>query len=89
MKKMKNLYDKNLNLPWLFLSLEINKRSIDLYFDNEEHLITWFYGLSYFVKANNLSTKIPLQDNIIINLNQRSINLLIFCHHTWSKSLIF
>jgi hypothetical protein len=57
-KRFKNLSEKNLRSPWLFLSLILTKRSIDFYFENEDNLITWFYGLNYFIKGNNIPANI-------------------------------
>ena len=65
-KKYKNLNEKSLSNPWLFLSLNLNKRSIDFYFENEESLITWFYGLIYFIKGNKIETKIPTISTFVL-----------------------
>lgn len=49
---------KELNQPWKFLSLVLPKRTIDFYFDDEEKLKVWFYGLNYFIKGYKLNTEI-------------------------------
>lgn len=65
-KRYKNISEKNLKSPWLFLSLMLNKRSIDLYFDTEESLVNWFYGLNYFIKGYKIPTKIISISKFII-----------------------
>ncbi len=65
-KRYKNLNEKNLNSPWLFMSLMMNKRSIDFYFDNEETLCTWYYGLWFFIKTNRLPIKSPCISQFVL-----------------------
>ncbi len=73
-KKFKNSKDKKFNSPWLFLSLDINKRSVDFYFENEDQILTWFYGLSYFIRAYNLTTKImPVYQFVMTKLKLKLI----------------
>ena len=43
--------------PWLFLSLELPKRTIDFYMESEKILKKWFYGLKYLIENNNLNIK--------------------------------
>lgn len=51
-------------LPWLFLSLHFEKRTIDLYFDNDDTINEWFLGLYYYFwrmsssNANKVTIKI-------------------------------
>lgn len=57
-KKYKNIVKTKQKQPWLFLSLILPKRSIDLYFEDEENLKCWFYGMNYFKKSYAISTEI-------------------------------
>ena len=41
-----------------FLTLMIPKRTLDFYFESEDLLNDWVYGLSTFIKRNNLRTGI-------------------------------
>lgn len=57
-KRFKNLINKELKQPWLFISFILNKRSIDLFFDSKEKLNKWFYGFKYLIEEKYLKIKI-------------------------------
>jgi len=57
-KRFKNLLNKELKEPCLFLSVILTKRSIDLFFDSQEKLNRWFYGLKYLIEEKGLNIKI-------------------------------
>jgi hypothetical protein len=44
----------------------MNKRSIDFYFENEESLCTWFYGLTYYIRTHRLETKVPSVSQFVL-----------------------
>ena len=48
------------------MSLMMSKRSVDFYFESEEALTNWFYGLSYFIKSVNLTTKLPTLSQFVL-----------------------
>ena len=52
------MLNKELKEPWLFLSIILTKRSIDLFFDSEEKLSKWFYGFKFLIEEKNLNIKI-------------------------------
>lgn len=66
--KSKNINDKlkKLNIPsvdkpykpYLFLSLILSSRSIDLFFTEERSAKNWFYGLSHFLRISDRPYKI-------------------------------
>ncbi len=57
-KRFKNVLNKELKEPWLFLSIILSKRSIDLFFDSQEKVNKWFYGLKYLIEEKKLDIKI-------------------------------
>ena len=48
------------------LSFIINNRSIDLYFNKEDDIKNWFYGLYYYYYNNNMSFKILSCTNFVL-----------------------
>jgi hypothetical protein len=44
----------------------MNKRSIDFYFDNEESLSSWYYGLWFYIKKNRLNVKAPCISQFVL-----------------------
>lgn len=57
-KRFKNLVNKELKEPWLFLSVILTKRSIDLFFQSEDQLNRWFHGLKFLIQEKKLPIKI-------------------------------
>ena len=47
-----NNLEQIMKIPGKFFSIITNKKSIDLYFEEEKDLDTWFYGLKYFYSNN-------------------------------------
>ena len=46
--------------PWLFLSLHFAKRTIDLYFDDDNTVNEWFLGLYYYMwKISERKDNVP------------------------------
>jgi len=59
------------------MSIILNKRSIDLFFESEEKLKKWFYGLRYFIIEKNLQIKIKTNFDFILSKTKlRLINEL-------------
>lgn len=75
-KKFKSIEKKELNKPWLFLSLVMDKRSIDWYMD-EDKLRKWFYGLKYYIKENNMIMFVPTTTQyLLMKYKMQMINKL-------------
>jgi len=82
--KTKNAIDKVKNLnsvkkkdPYLFLSLILKNRTIDLYFDKEKIAKKWFYGFYYYLKRSGRKYKIGSCTNyILFRLKCKMINKL-------------
>ena len=51
--------------PYLFLSLVLKNRTIDLYFDKEKSAKKWFYGFYYYLKLSERKYKIGSCTNYI------------------------
>jgi hypothetical protein len=77
-KRYKTLITNNLKDPWLFMSLVLdNNRTVDLYFNDENRLVNWFYGVHYFIKGYALSTKILTKSGFLMKkFKLRLITLL-------------
>ncbi len=59
------------------MSIILNKRSIDLFFESEDKLKKWFYGLRYFITEKNLQIKIKSNFDFILSKTKlRLINEL-------------
>ena len=82
--KTKNAFDKSKSLnslkkkePYLFLSLVLKKRTIDLFFDKEKSAKKWFYGLYHYLKLSDRKYKIGSCTNyILFRLKCKMINKL-------------
>ena len=70
-KKSRNL--PNNDQPYLYMSLLLKERTIDLSF-SEESIKKWFYGLYYHLKNENQSYKIISCTNFIINRVKSKMN---------------
>ena len=63
--------------PYLFLSLVLKNRTIDLYFDKEKIAKKWFYGFYYYLKLSERKYKIGSCTNyILFRLKCKMINKL-------------
>lgn len=61
--------------PWLFLSLHFAKRTIDLYFDNDDLINDWFLGIYYYMwKVSERSDNLPKIN--LFYLNKLKLKLL-------------
>jgi hypothetical protein len=49
------------------MSIILEKRSIDLYFESEEKLKRWFYGLRYYIIKRNPKIKIKTKFDFLIS----------------------
>ena len=82
--KTKNINSKlnNLNIqrkdePYLFLSILLRNRSIDLYFDRLESAKKWFYGFYYYLKISKRKYKISsCTSYILFRIKCKIINRL-------------
>ena len=63
----------NNDQPYLYMSLLLKERTIDLSF-SEESIKKWFYGLYYHLKNENQSYKIISCTNFIINRVKSKMN---------------
>ncbi|MCQ2815826.1 MAG: hypothetical protein MJ252_01030 [archaeon] len=60
-KKITNFY------PWLFLSLHLNNRTIDLYFDDDESVNKWFLGIYYYKRYFEKAVHSPKINHYFFN----------------------
>ena len=82
--KTKNINSKlnNFNIlkkeePYLFMSILLKSRSIDLYFDRLESAKKWFYGLYYYLKISERKYKISsCTSYILFRIKCKMINQL-------------
>ena len=75
--KIKSLNSLKKKEPYLFLSLVLKNRTIDLYFDKEKSAKKWFYGLYYYLKCTGRKYKIGSCTNyILFRLKCKMINKL-------------
>lgn len=75
--KVKNLNSVKKKEPYLFLSLILKNRTIDLYFDKEKIAKKWFYGFYYYLKRSGRKYKIGSCTNyILFRLKCKMINKL-------------
>ena len=65
-KKFEGMDKEILNCPWLFFSIITKKRSYDFYIEQNK-LIHWYYGLSYWLKQNKMTYKIVSCSYFILN----------------------
>lgn len=76
-RRYNNLISQEINKPWLFLSLLLPKRTIDFYFESEEKLTSWFYGINYFIRGYKTETEtMSISDFIITKLKLKLITEL-------------
>ena len=70
-KKLKNKNEcddetrKYLRMPWKFISFVLQKKSIDLFLENDQ-VDNWFYGLKSFTK-NDVEYKISSTNKFLLN----------------------
>ena len=76
-KKIKNLKIKEKSKSFLFLSLILKKKTLDLHFTEEEIAKNWFYGLFYYFKISNRNYKIfSCTKYILFKIKSKMINQL-------------
>ena len=76
-KKIKNLKIKEKSKTFLFLSLILKKKTLDLHFTEEEIAKNWFYGLFYYFKISNRNYKIcSCTKYILFKIKSKMINQL-------------
>jgi hypothetical protein len=76
-KRYKTLITNNLKQPWLFMSLCLDNRTIDLYFNDEEKLNIWYYGVNYYIKGYAINTKMMnISGYIMTKFKLRLVTLL-------------
>jgi hypothetical protein len=72
--------------PWLFMSIYFPKRTIDLYFENDEQINDWFEGIYYYMwkiafvpnlPSFNLFFFTKLKLKLLYNLKDMNVNLSI------------
>ena len=82
-KKLKNKNECNdetrkyLRMPWRFISFVLQKKSIDLYLENDQ-VDTWFYGLQNFTK-NGVEYKISSTNKFLLNKVKYRIVIKLKC----------
>ena len=82
-KKLKNKNECNdetrkyLRMPWRFISFVLQKKSIDLYLENDQ-VDTWFYGLKNFTK-NDVEYKISSTNKFLLNKVKYRIVIKLKC----------
>ena len=85
-KKLKNKNECNdetrkyLRMPWRFISFVLQKKSIDLYLENDQ-VDTWFYGLKNFTKkdVNDVEYKISSTNKFLLNKVKYRIVIKLKC----------
>ena len=76
-KKIKNLKIKEKSKSFLFLSLILKKKTLDLHFTEEKIAKNWFYGLFYYFKISNRNYKIfSCTKYILFKIKSKMINQL-------------
>ena len=72
--------------PWLFLSIYFPKRTIDLYFENDEQINDWFEGIYYYMWKISFNKNLPnfnlffltkLKLKLLYKLKDMNVNLSI------------
>jgi predicted transcriptional regulator len=72
--------------PWLFLSIYFAKRTIDLYFENDEQINDWFEGIYYYMWKISFNKNLPnfnlffltkLKLKLLYKLKDMNVNLSI------------
>jgi hypothetical protein len=83
-KRFKNLSSNDLKSPWLFFSIVTNDRSFDLYLD-ESKLMTWFYGIKYYLKKNEVDNKLISVGNFVLTRVKLKLMFLMKEHYIDKK----
>ena len=75
--KLKNISIDKINKPYLFMSLILRGRTIDLLFKKESSAKKWFYGLYQYFDISNRNYKIgSCTRNILFRIKCKMINQL-------------